>query len=74
MVMQIIHIGKNEPRIETEGARLHPEHARQRQMRMTVIACCEFLVTDGYPSPGWSPRATNSVTGCRLRIPVEPLE
>jgi len=72
MAMQIIHIGKNEPRIETEGARLHPEHARQ--MRMTVITCCEFLVTDGYPSPGSSPRAMNSVTGCRLRIPVEPLE
>ena len=40
MAMQIIHIGKNEPRIETEGARLHPEQARQ--MRMTVITCCEF--------------------------------
>jgi hypothetical protein len=72
MAMQIIHIGKNEPRIETEGARLHPEHAKQ--MRMTAIRRCDLLVTDGYPSPGWSPRATNSVTGCRLRIPVEPLE
>jgi hypothetical protein len=44
MAMQTIHIGKNEPRIETEGARLHPEQARQ--MGMTVITSVKFLVTD----------------------------
>jgi hypothetical protein len=44
MAMQIIHMGKNEPRIEIEGARLHPEHPRQKSVATTAYH--EFLVTE----------------------------
>jgi hypothetical protein len=60
---QIIHTGKNEPMIPTDGARLQPEHRRQTPMQL--IRNGNLLITFDRPwFVSWL-RAKALSTGCR---------